>query len=134
MLRHAQPLAGMPARLVQHQHNLLAWPCADRVRKGGELCLKEGDRDTCGQMPDGAARGGMDEADQIAPAVAVLDDRYRPLANRRSHPPDQRLEPNAMLIHRPQFHLGLWVSSGYRLDKRADLFLKASCSSEAAAT
>src|SRR5512147_2363413 len=122
----------MPACLVEHQHNLLARTGSHRVRKGGELCLKEWERDACGQMPDGAARGGLDEADQIAPAVAVLDDRHRPLANRRPHPPDQRLEPNAMLIHRPQFHLGLWVSSGYCLDERADLFLKASCSSEAA--
>ena len=44
----------------------------DLPREGGQLDFEERDTDGRGQVKDRAARGGMDEAHQIAPCEAVL--------------------------------------------------------------
>lgn len=80
---HAQFHAGMPPGAVEDEHDLFARPCADLTRKGGQLDLKERDGDGGRQVEDGAARGRMDEADNIAPFIAVLDRSDRPLSARR---------------------------------------------------
>ena len=72
MRGHTGPLAGMPARLVEHQDNLFAWARSHCLGKRGQFRLEERNQDPRGQVPDGAPGGGVDEADQIAPAVEVL--------------------------------------------------------------
>ncbi len=47
----------------------------------------------------------MDEADEIAPLVAMLDQRDRPLAVKAPDLVQNRLEANAVLIHGPQLDL-----------------------------
>ena len=49
-------------------------------------------------MEERAARGGMHEADEIAPGVAVLHRSDGALANRRPDPTQERLEADAMLV------------------------------------
>jgi hypothetical protein len=73
----------MPPRPVEHEHDLLGRTGADDTREGGQLDLEELDADSRGQMNEGSPRGGMDEADQKAPAEAVLDGGNRALANGR---------------------------------------------------
>jgi hypothetical protein len=86
VLRHPQTHTGVPARPVEYQHNLLAGTGSGCASKSRQLRFKEGNRDAGGQMKDGAARGGMDKADDVAPGKAVLNNGYRSLANRRPHP------------------------------------------------
>ena len=70
----------MPARAVEDQDDLLGWSCSRLAGKGGEFGLEERDTDAGRQMEERAARRGMDEADEVAPGVAVLHGRQRPQA------------------------------------------------------
>ncbi len=56
-------------------------------------------------MEEGAAGGGMDKADEIAPGKAVLHRGDGTLTNRRPDPAEERLEADAMFIGGPQFDL-----------------------------
>lgn len=49
----------------------------------------------------------MDEADEVAPGNAVLHDGGGPLPDGRPDAAQQRFEPNAMFVGRPQFYLRL---------------------------
>jgi hypothetical protein len=81
MLRHAQPHAGMPAGAVEHEDDLLGRTGTDGTSKGSELHLKEGNADRRGEMEDGAAGGGMDEADEVAPREPRRNDAGRERAD-----------------------------------------------------
>ena len=79
-------------------------------------------------MPLGAARGGMDKAGEIAPAIAGLNRGHRSLPARRPDPAHNRLPAHAMLIHRPDL---AGRSRMGRLNRRHlahQVFLNASCS------
>lgn len=52
----------------------------------------------------------------------MLDDSLRTLAAAAPDPPQDRLEPEAMLIHRPQLYHVLWVGGPERLDPGGQLF------------
>ena len=54
----------------------------------------------------------MDEADEIAPRVAVLHWRQQTLPVETPHLAQNRLQPDAVFICRPQFHLGLGECGG----------------------
>ena len=71
VLGHAQPHAGVPARAVEDEHDLLLRAGSDLARECGEFDFEEGNADGGGQMEERAARGGMDEADEVAPGEAV---------------------------------------------------------------
>ena len=73
VLWHEQGVAGVPARSIEHEDDLLARSCPRRVRKGSQLDGEEIRADPSRQMPDGATGGGMDEGDDIAPDIARLD-------------------------------------------------------------
>jgi hypothetical protein len=107
VVRHAQPQRGMPARLVEHEHDLLPGAGADRLGEGAELGLKDRDGGGRGQVPEGTARGRVHKADQIAPAKAVLHDGTGPLANRGPDPAEERLEADPVLVQRPGLDLRL---------------------------
>ena len=132
MLGYPQAHTRMPAGPVEDQHDLLGRTGSGRAGKGSELGFKERNTDTGRQMKEGAPRSGMDKADEVAPDKAVLDDRYRSLANRRPHAPLDRFEPDAMFVGGPQFHARLWEGGGYGSQKRANVFLNCFCSSGSA--
>ena len=75
VLGHVQLDARMPARAIQHEHDLFAGAGADLTGEGRQLDFEERDTDRCGQMEDRPPGGGMDEADEGAPVVAVLHRR-----------------------------------------------------------
>jgi hypothetical protein len=60
-----------------------------------------------------------------APLIAMLDDGLRTLAAAAPDLPQDGLEPDAMLIHRPQLYHVLWVVGLERLDDGGELFLNA---------
>ena len=70
------------------------------------------------------ARGGMHEADEVAPFVAVLHWRKRSLPLGRPGPPQDRFEPNAMFVDGPQLHLSVGKGGGHLAHERAELCLK----------
>jgi hypothetical protein len=89
VLGHVQFDAGMPARLVQDEHNLLLGAGADLLGKGGQCDFEEGDADRGRQMKDRAAGSRVDEADQVAPREPRRSDAApaRRAAARRSTRP-----------------------------------------------
>ena len=107
VVRHAQALGAVPAGPIQHEHNLLVGTGSDCLGKGGEFRLEEGHAHRGGQMKDRAAGGGMDEADQVSPLVAVLDRSQGALAVKTPDLVQDRFEPNAVFIHGPQLNLRL---------------------------
>jgi hypothetical protein len=84
----------------------------------GQHHLKEGDTDARDQMEDRPARGGMHEADEIAPGKAGLHGRNGPLADRCPDAPQQGFQADAMLIRCPQLDLGVGECRGHRLQQR----------------
>jgi hypothetical protein len=58
----------------------------------------------------------MHERIQVAPLIAMLADGLRTSAAAAPDPPQDGLEPDAMLIHRPQLYHVLWVGSPECLD------------------
>lgn len=65
----------------------------------------------------------MDKAGEIAPAVARMDRDHRALPPRCPHAPDDRLEAEATLVHRPGFYLRLRMRHVQRRYLALDLFL-----------
>jgi hypothetical protein len=130
MLRNAQPCTGVPPRALQDEDDLLGGSGADLVRERGHLDREERDRHARRQVKDRAARGRMDETDQVPPVVAVLDRRKRALPVEAPDLVPDRLQANPVLVSEvdgPEFHLGMWVRGRDRLDKRPQLFLTAAC-------
>ncbi len=127
---NAQVNAAMPARAVEDQDNLLGGTCSHLLGKRGQFHLKHGNADRGGQMEDRAARSGMDEADQVAPLVAMLDGGDGTLTVKTPHFVEDRFEANAVFIreiHCPQLHLRLGKRRRHGAHQRPQLFLNASC-------
>src|SRR4051795_13771168 len=58
--------------------------------------------DTCQKVsPEGLARGRPHEGGDVQPLVPVMTQRDRPLTLGRPHPPDDRLQPDAVLVGGP---------------------------------
>ena len=119
----------MPARAIEDEDNLLVGTRADLAREGGQLHLEQSDGDRGRQMEDGPARGRMDETDDVAPRIAVLDRSDRSLPDRRPDAAQDGLEANAMLVGRPQLDLGARKRRRETPWERAEVFLKAACAS-----
>ena len=72
VLGHLQAHAGgFPPGAIEHQHDLLGRAGPHLASEGGELHLEERDRDAGRQVEHGAAGGGVDKPDQVAPGEAV---------------------------------------------------------------
>lgn len=134
MLGHAEFAAGMPASPVEDQHDLFGGPSADLAGELGQFHLKEGEVDRRGQVENRTPRGRVNEADEIAPGIAVLHWSHGTLTNWRPDPPQNRLEADAMLVDGPEFDGGAGEGGCYLPQERSELFLKASCSAALACT
>src|SRR4051794_23499698 len=91
----------MPASLIEHQDDLFVWPCTDRVSELLERQRVGRNRYRRQQQPEGLTTRGADEAIQVHPFVAMLNIHTRSLAFASPHAPNDWLEPNPMLVHRP---------------------------------
>jgi hypothetical protein len=133
VLRHVHLGTRVPAGAVQHQHDLLARAGADLPREGLQLGLEEPDADARGQMENRAPRGGMDEADQVAPLVAVLDRGSGSLAGEAPDLVQDRLEADAMLVDSPRLDARGGEGRRYIPAELADPPLNVACSAGSAA-
>lgn len=134
VLRHAQPRARVPAGAIQDQHNLLGRAGADLAGEGGKLGLEERDADGGGQVEAGLARGGVDEAHHVAPCVAMLHRRDRTVPVEAPHFVQDRFQPDAVLVGRPELDRRLGIRGRDGLDERPDLFLKSAWAAGSACT
>ncbi len=111
VIGHAQAEAGVPSRPIQDQDDLLPGASSRLASKGSYLCFKQRDAHRRGEMKEGAARRGMDKADEIAPFIAVLDCSDGPLSLRRPDPAQDRqdrFEADAVFIAGPDLHRRPW--------------------------
>src|SRR4051812_31029737 len=83
--------------------------------------------------PEHLAGDRLHEGGDVQPLVAVVTQRDRPLAFGRPHPPDDRLQPNAVLIRRPDLNRFVRVLCPFLGNDRGQLFLNVSHSSGVAA-
>jgi hypothetical protein len=120
MLGHLELGAGMPARAVQDEHDLFARPSAHRLGEGRQLSREQFDAHARRQIPDGAAGGGVDEARQIAPLVAMVDRGQRALAGEGPDALPDRFQANAVLVSRPELDLGLREGGSDLAEQRAE--------------
>lgn len=97
MIRHAQLDARMPSRAIEHQDNLLGGTGQHLASERGQFHFKHGDTDGGRQMTDSPTGGRMDEADEVAPVVAVLHGRQRALAVEAPHFVQEGLQADAVL-------------------------------------
>lgn len=126
--------ASMPARTIQDEDHLLGRGSASGLRKRREFDREERGMHAGGQVPERAARGGMDKADEVAPLVAVLHWGERPLATKRPDFGQDRFETDAMFIAGPDLHVGVRVGGGYIAAQLAEPPLKASWAAGSACT
>src|SRR5215212_3098795 len=80
-------------------------------------------------VPEGLARSRLHEGADVQPLVAVMTQRDRPLTFGRPHPPDDRLQPEAVLVGGPDLDGLVRVLSSRLSDGLLQLFLNASRSS-----
>ena len=134
MVGDAQLAAGMPPGAIQDEHDLLVWAGADLARELGQFHFEERNGDTRRQMKAGAPRGGMHKTDEIPPIVAVLDRSRWAHAVETPHLLEDRFQPDAVLIDRPELDARLGGRGRDRLDDRPQLFLNSVCCSGSAKT
>lgn len=97
MVRHAETDAAMRACLIEDEHNLLGW--ASRRRRATWLVQPQ--RASCWPLRRGArrcGRGGVDEANQVAPFVALLNGSERALAVKTPDNVSQGASANAGVL------------------------------------
>src|SRR3954452_17162310 len=73
--------------------------------------------------PEHLAGDRLHEGGDVQPLVALVTKRDRPLAFGRPHPPDDRLQPNAVLVGRPDFDRLVRVLCRFLGNDRGQLFL-----------
>jgi hypothetical protein len=134
VLGDPQAGAGVPPRPVEHEDDLLGRPGAHRAGERLQLGLEQADAHRGGEMEDGAARGGVDEADQVAPRVAVLDRRQWALPVEAPHRVQDGFQADAVLVDRPELDLRLGEGGRDLAQERSQFFLNASCAAGSART
>ena len=123
---HHQFEAFMPAGLIEDQQDALRWARADGL---GELCQgnREHIRPHCRQeQPLRLSGRRLHKTVEVEPLEAMLDGHTRPGSFARPDPAQDRFEPNAMLIGRPQLDRGLRKRLLQRVHLLREGFLKAS--------
>src|SRR5258708_4014101 len=124
MLGYAHLGALMPARAVEHEHDLFGWTRADLTRERREFHREQLDVDRRRQMPHRAPRGWMHEADEVAPGIAMLDRSDGTLAGERPHPTQDWLEPDPVFVDGPQLDGRLWEGGRHLPQQGAEVGLE----------
>jgi hypothetical protein len=132
VLGHLEPLAGVPARTIQDQDDLLAGAGADRRGEGDQLDCEERDADRGGEMEARAARGGLHETHEGAPGEAVAHHGDGALPFGSPDPPQEWLQADAVFVGRPEFDGRLREGVGDRRHERTEVFLQSACCSASA--
>ena len=132
-IQHSQVRCGVPAGTVQPEHDDAILSRPGLTGKQGQERGEERLGDAVRHIPEHLARGRLHEGGDVQPLVAVMTQRDRPLTLGCPHPPDDRLQPNAVLIGGPDFDRLVRVLGRFLRDHRGQLFLNVSHSSGVAA-
>src|SRR5215212_4065433 len=132
-IRHDQVGRGVPAGAVELKHDDAIPSRPSLTGKQRQQRGKERLRDAVRDVPEHLARDRLPEGGHVQPLVAVVAERDWPLAFGRPHPPDDRLQPNAVLIRGPDLDRFVRVLCRLLRDHRGQLFLNVSRSSGVAA-
>ncbi|HEV8193028.1 MAG TPA: hypothetical protein VGP82_16310 [Ktedonobacterales bacterium] len=92
VLGHPQAETRVPASPIQDEHDLFGGTRAGLARKGSQFHFEEGDADGRGQMEERAPRGGMDDADEVAPFETMAHGSQGALPNRCPDPTQEGFE------------------------------------------
>jgi hypothetical protein len=128
-----QVLGPVPAGVVELEDDALVRPRADGPGEVGEDGGEERLADGVGDVPDRLAGGGLDEAGEVEPLEAMVAERDRPLAARRPDPARDRLQPEAMLVRRPDLDRRPGMAALLLARGPSELFLSAVRASSPAA-
>ena len=124
---------GVPAGAVEDEDDD---PVASGARLAGEEregVLEELLVDAGGEIPEALAGGRRDEGGDVEPFEAVVAAGDRALATRRPDPPQDRLQPDAVLVGGEDLDCRLGMALGLLGDGLREPFLNASCASGVAA-
>src|SRR3954471_15031215 len=132
-LRHDQVRFGLPAGAVEPEHDDAIPSRPGLTGKQRQEPCEERLGHPVRDVPEGLARGRLHEGGDVQPLVPVMTQRDRPLTFGRPHPPDDRLQPEAVLVRGPDLDRLVRVLSSRLSDGLLELFLNASRSSGVAA-
>src|SRR4051812_31357176 len=124
---------GVPAGLVQHEHDAAlaagpAFPGEGRKERGEERLGDAG-----GEIPDRLAREGLGEGRDVKPLVAVMAERDRALALGRPDAAQDRLQAEAVLVGRKHLDREVGTARGLFGNDFVEFFLNVDSSSGVAA-
>lgn len=104
-----QVSTAMPSGPIQNQHDLFGESCSHLVGKSRQGAGEHLDIDRGQDEPTGFPALWMHKSKDVHPLIALGDGGLHRGSRRRPDSSQDGLEANAMLIHRPQFDLGVWV-------------------------
>lgn len=96
-----EPCLAMPSGIVEDENDAALFSRADGLGEVFQQFFEERLADAVGQIPDRLAARRLDEGGDIEPLIAMMAERQRPLADRRPDAAADRLQPEAMLVGRP---------------------------------
>ena len=128
-IRHNQVRLGVPAGVVELKHDDAIPSRPSLAGKQGQQRGKERLGDAVRDVPEHLAGDRLDEGGDVQPLIAVMAKRDGPLAFGRPDPAQDRLQPDAVLVGRPDFDRRVRVLGPLLGDGLLQLFLNASRSS-----
>ena len=131
---HGEVLGSVPAGIVELKHDALAVAGAHRSRKIDEDELEQLLADGVGDVPHRPAGRGLDETGHIEPLETMMAERDRPFSNRCPYAPHDRLQADAVFIHRPDFDARARMFTSLLVNRGLELFLSAARSCSVAAS
>src|SRR5215218_2180723 len=132
-LRHNQVGRGVPAGAVEPEHDDAIPSRPGLARKQGQQRRKERLGHPVRHVPEHLAGDRLHEGGDVQPLVAVVAEGDRPLTLGGPHPPDDRLQADAVLICGPDLDRLVRVLGSRVSDGLLELFLNVSHSSGVAA-
>ena len=131
---HGEVLGSVPAGIVELKHDALVVPGAYRSGKIDEDEFEQLLADGVGNVPHRLAGCRLDETGHIEPLETMMAERDRPLSDWCPHAPHDRLQANAVFIHRPDFDACVRMFTSLLVNRGLELFLSAARSSSVAAS
>ncbi len=119
---HGQVLRAVPAGIVDLQHDALVGPGANRLGKIRENEFEHLLADGGGDVPHRPAGRGLNEPGDIEPLETMMTEGDRPLPDRRPHAARDRLETNAVFVHRPDLDRRARMSAPLRGRRALEFF------------
>jgi hypothetical protein len=121
-LGHDQVRRGVPAGVVEQKRD---HALASRSSLAGKERQQRGEErlgDAVRHVPEGLARGRLDEGGDVQPLVAVMAKRDGPLTLGGPHSAQDRLQPDAVLVRGPDLNRLIRVLGRFLGDGLLQLF------------